>query len=152
MPIIDDANDMRVEYKIPEEIKSRIPAYFPRAFAGELCSVFGPSIFEKDDETDTYGLAFICCTAGWFAGFKMTCEKLNMEWLVEYHDSLEWYDSDLFDGEMEDMIIEQFIEAESAGTNVYLRHRKTPGFSHGDIRWHHKSHQATGMYHYISFP
>ena len=82
----------------------------------------------------------------------MTCEKLNMEWLVEYHDSLEWYDSDLFDGEMEDMIIEQFIEAESAGTNVYLRHRKTPGFSHGDIRWHHKSHQATGMYHYISFP
>ena len=152
MSIVDNGNDVHVEYQIPDEIKSKIPQHFYSALAGELCSVFGPSIFEKDDETDTYGLAFICCTAGWFAGFKMTCEKLNMEWLVEYHDSLEWYDSDLFDGEMEDMIIEQFIEAESAGTNVYLCHRKTPGFSHGDIRWHNKSHQATGMYHYISFP
>ena len=42
----------------------------------------------------------------------MTCRKLDMEWLLDYYDSLPWYDSDMFDGEIENMVISEFIEAD----------------------------------------
>ena len=48
----------------------------------------------------------------------MTCQKLNMCWLLDYYNSLEWYESDLFDGEMEGKIVSEFIEADQAQANA----------------------------------
>lgn len=116
MPIVGNGENPRIEYKIPEKIKSKIPQHFYIAFAGELCSVFGHMIFKKD-ESDLYSLFYVSSTAGWNEDLKMTCQKLNMCWLLDYYNSLEWYESDLFDGEMEDKIVSEFIEADQAQAN-----------------------------------
>lgn len=97
-------------YKIPEDILSKIPEYFWSAFAGELVSVFGPHALEKVD--DSYNLYFLTGTMGWNAALKMTCRKLDMYWLYEYYDKLQWWESDMFDGEFEDLIVSKFVEAD----------------------------------------
>jgi hypothetical protein len=97
-------------YKIPEDILSKIPEYFWSALAGELVSVFGPHALEKVD--DSYNLYFLTGTTGWNAALRMTCRKLDMDWLYEYYNNLQWWESDMFDGEFEDLIISKFVEAE----------------------------------------
>lgn len=125
MPIVKNAESVHVEYTIPKDIKSRIPDYFYFAMAGELVSIFGPHILEKVDypEYDNDGNEIpgdpnidnsyydLCSgTSGWYEAFKMTCKKLNMMWLMDYYKTLEWYDSDIFDGIIEDRIIKNYIE------------------------------------------
>lgn len=105
-------------YKIPEEILSKIPGYFWPAFAGELCSVFGPDILGKDED-DIYAIDYAGGTAGWHAALKATTHKLSMAWLFDYYDGLEWYDSDQFDGELEDLVRTQFIEVKQPAANPY---------------------------------
>lgn len=117
MPIVGNGKNTHIEYQIPEKIKNKIPQHFYIAFAGELCSVFGHMIFQKD-ESDVYSLFYVSSTAGWNEALKMTCQKLNMCWLLDYYNSLEWYESDLFDGEMEDKIVSEFIEADQAQANA----------------------------------
>lgn len=107
-----------MSYKIPDRILSRIPEHFYIAFAGELTSVFGPGIFVKDED-GAYGVFYCSSTSGWAAALKMTCNKLKLNWLWKYYKKLEWYDSDLFDGEIEDLIISKFVEAETNNANSY---------------------------------
>lgn len=99
-----------MDYKIPEEILSQIPEYFWHAFLGELVSVFGPSVFEKDPESELMSLTYIGGTTGWNAAFKMTCHKLDMDWLYKYYYNLKWWESDLFDSECEDLIKDTVID------------------------------------------
>ena len=117
MPIVGNRNSARIEYQIPDEVKSRIPQHFYSALAGELCSVFGCMIFGKD-ASGVYGIAYISSTAGWMEALKMTCEKLDMAWLLDYYNSLPWYDSDMFDGEIEYKIISEFIEVDQKPESV----------------------------------
>lgn len=110
------------EYTIPDEIKAKIPPCFPIAFAGELCSIFGPTILAKDKD-GVYGLSYASGTAGWVEAFKAACRKLGLTWLLDYYRSLAWYDSDLFDGEMEGKIVSEFIEsAAGQNNNAYYLH------------------------------
>lgn len=99
---------MDLSYKIPEDILSKIPEYFWAALAGEVVSVFGLSAFEKVD--GLYNLYFLTGTGGWNAALKMTCRKLDMKWLYEYYNKLQWWESDKFDGEFEDLIISKFVD------------------------------------------
>ncbi len=85
---------MEAGYRIPEKILNDIPPYFYAAFAGELCSVFGPRIFEKS-EGDVYALAYIEGTAGWVAVFRSVTNRLGMSWLSSYYDGLNWFDYQL---------------------------------------------------------
>lgn len=110
---------MTMNYKIPEEILSKIPEYFWPAFVGELVSTFGLVIFEKDPETESLGLNFIGGTSGWHAAFKMACDKLDLGWLYEYYCKLRWLESDMFDGEFEDLIISKFLEADNLPASTY---------------------------------
>ena len=107
-----------MEYKIPEKILSQIPEYFWYAFVGELVSVFGLLVFEKDLESELMGLNYISSTTGWNAALKMACHKLDMDWLYKYYDNLEWWESDLFDGEFEDLIKVLFINGELHNTHT----------------------------------
>lgn len=107
-----------MEYKVPEEVLMKIPSHFWPAFAGELISIFGLSIFEKETENG-YGLFYVSSTVGWNAALRMTCNKLNMKWLSDYYDKLEWWESDMFDGEFEDLLIKNFVEAEDLPGGSY---------------------------------
>ena len=40
-------------------------------------------------------------------------------WLYEYWDSLEWYDSDVFDGIMEERVMEKVKESKNGISNGY---------------------------------
>jgi hypothetical protein len=137
MPIVGHGKDVHVEYSIPEAIDKRIPEHFYIAMAGELCSIFGPQIFEKiewydydeegneipnsrNEEFDYYDLD--SSTGGWYEAFKETCIKLNLRWLVDYHSTLEWYDSDIFDGIIEARIIKNFLEKENSPANSYYKY------------------------------
>ena len=136
MPIVGEGNNVHVEYKIPEEIKSRIPDYFYYAMAGELVSIFGPAILEKitvdyDEDENEYPLSddeayydLSSSTMGWKYAFIETCRKLDMMWLNEYRKTLEWYDGDIFDGIIEDNIITYFCKKDHTQdhSNCYYKH------------------------------
>ena len=131
MPIMEDDKGVYVEYSIPDDIKSRIPDYFYYAMAGELVSVFGPDVLKYEEEIDDYYL--FSSTTGWGLAFKMTCKKLDMDWLWEYWRTLEWYDSDIFDGEIETEIIERFCKKDHGkdGANCYYDYL-LEGYKNGD--------------------
>ena len=105
------------KYKIPEEILTKIPQHFWPAFAGELVSIFGLAVFNKDN--DYYALYDVSGTNGWNLALRMTCKKLEMKWLFDYYDKLEWWQSDMFDGESEDLLIKKFVEMEDHPGHTY---------------------------------
>lgn len=111
---------MEIEYKIPEEIKEKIPDYFYLALGGELVSVFGCGIF-SEYEDGLCVLDYSTSTNGWDKAFRMTCKKLNLLWLPVYYDGLEWFESDLFDDEICQEVKIVFRKKDS-GTNSYYQY------------------------------
>ena len=110
--------DDSVKYHIPKEIKERIPEYFYESLWGELVSVFGSSVIEitgytPDEKEESfkpiYGLAYCTSTSGWNVAVWATCRKLDLMPVYEYYDGLGWIESDLFDGEIEEEIIQRCI-------------------------------------------
>lgn len=109
-------------YSLEEILDKSIPDYFYPAFAGELCSIFGVSIFHKlpviDYDEDGSAITnwansyydLHTYSGGWIQALEATCKKLDMEWLVHYRvANLEWYDADIFDELLEDKVITKFI-------------------------------------------
>ena len=122
MPIVGNGENVHVEYSIPEEIKNKIPNKFYYVMGGELCAIFGPKIFEKFEE-DYYDLN--SSTVGWVEAFKETCRKLDMQWILDYWNTLEWYDGDIFDGEIEAGIIKRFCIEDMPTANSYYKYLLT---------------------------
>lgn len=159
MAIVIDGDFVSVEYQIPDEIDSRIPECFYFAMAGELCSIHGPSVFDKIYYSDEEKMYENCDnsiavsekssvdesvvvgeiktfasvdedgyydldtgTGGWYEALKMTCMKLDMCWLLDYWNSLEWYDSDIFDGIIEDRIIAKVVKSDDMHCNAYYQY------------------------------
>lgn len=110
----------KFDYKIPDDILTKIPDYFWPALAGKLVSVFSPTIFDKE-VTDVgeswYSIDFVCGTAGFDLAFHMACRKLDMMWLYDYRDRLEWYDYDMFDSEISDILIDKVLLSEPHAAN-----------------------------------
>ena len=100
MPIIEKDGDVCLEYHIPEDIKSAIPEDFYLVFLGFILGILGMPVKIEIGEY----LCYMGGTAGWYKAFNRSCRLLNLPWLKEYYDGLEWYDSDLFDGEIADEI------------------------------------------------
>ena len=105
-------------YSIPEEIDSQIPDYFYYALFGELIGVFGEYLLESAHK---FGCLF-SSTAGWVAAFTMTCKKLDMKNVLEYYNSLDWYDSDQFDGVIEDRVIDRVVKNGDYKLNSYYQY------------------------------
>ncbi len=103
-------DDIRLDQS---EVLSKIPEYFYQAFLGELVSVFGTYILNKET-IDVSGLN--SGTAGWVFAFYQTCEKLDLGWMRKHRDSLVWYDADYFDGAIEEKCIE-FCSKEARETH-----------------------------------
>lgn len=98
---------MPSDYKIPEEVLSKIPDGFYIRFIFELESAFGEKIF------DQAGLSCLVGTFGWRGALKSTCEAFDMGWLYSYYVSLKWYDADKFDDELLGLVKEKHGEATS---------------------------------------
>ena len=88
-----------LDYKDHTPMLRNIPDYFYSALAGELVSVFSPTIFDKDED-GLMGLDLCTGTGGWNAALEMTCKKLDLMWLYSYYLTLTWYDSDRFDSDI----------------------------------------------------
>ena len=112
-------------YKIPKEIKEKIPEYFYYAMGGELVSIFGVEVLTPEDKNDVinentvYEIDFVTSTSGWYEAFKATCKKLDLQWLLDYHETLDWYKSDLFDDEIAQEIIKYFSSEPKSRANSY---------------------------------
>ena len=127
-PIVENGTGTRIEYQIPKEIQERIPDYFYTAFAGELFSVYGWErsrwMFYPEESKEYVDLD--SSSAGWAQALEATCRKLEMDWLFAYYQTLEWYDSDVFDGIIEKEIGKQFMNGKCDNANnyyLYLLHK-----------------------------
>lgn len=120
-----------------------IPDRFFACMFGELVKIFGITLFEpnpyycydaeeqekfvegeatnnlpypKDysyrDQIDTE-LAYEGGTGGWYNALKTTCWILDMEWLLNAYEQLNWMNSDYFDEWVGDKIIEYFFQKDN---------------------------------------
>lgn len=76
-----------LNYRIPDNIKSRIPEYFYYAFGGEFVSIFGKEALVRDEDGLT-SLNYNTGTTGYVMALQMSCKKLGVEWLLDYYRQL----------------------------------------------------------------
>lgn len=104
MPIVKDGDDVCIKYTIPNDIKNLITDDFLREFRNQLFRIHEYYSLETFAE---YGIPMNTSTSGWFAALGKACLLTHKEELLDYWRSLPWYDSDVFDGELADMLIER---------------------------------------------
>ena len=73
------------------------------------------------DESKEY-VDFASSTNGLALAFMGTCEKLDMNWLYAYYQTLTWYDSDVFDGIIEQEIGKRFMNENGDNANDYYQY------------------------------
>ena len=104
MPIVREEDDVHIEYTMPQNIKNLITDDFLKEFRNQLFRI------NKDYSLETfaeYGIPMNTSTSGWFAALGKACLLTHKEELLDYWRSLPWYDSDVFDGELAEMLIER---------------------------------------------
>lgn len=130
-----------IDYVIPENIDNRIPEFFYHAMAGELFSIGGKRLtepreyegepdedgFVADPETPgvkypKYSYNLDSGTAGWAAAFYATCCKLDLPWLLRYRWHLGYPEGDVFDGILEERIVERVLRTGNCRCNSYYLH------------------------------
>ena len=95
-------------YVIPKEISDKFTNRFLEYFNSELCKIWK----EKVDTWDGTVFPFIEGTQGWALAFERSLIDFDMLDVWTYYSSLEWYDSDQFDGQLGDML-EVFIKSKA---------------------------------------
>ena len=100
MPITDKG----LEYDIPPEYKAMITKAFLQTLKYEVKVVFA-----KDDsdprwyEEETW--IYLAGTGGWNIAFHKATKLHKLDALADYYDTLEWYDSDMFDSDIIDLAL-----------------------------------------------
>ena len=104
MPIIEEGNDVHVEYSIPEDIKKLITDDFLKEFRNQLFRIhehYSLEVFAEE------GIPVNTSTSGWFAAFGKACLLTHKETVLDYWRTLPWYDSDIFNSELAEMLIDR---------------------------------------------
>lgn len=104
MSIVKDGDGVCIEYKIPQDIKKLITDDFLKEFRNQLFRIHEYYSLETFAE---YGIPMNTSTSGWFAALGKACLLTHREELFDYRRSLPWYDSDVFDSELAEMLIER---------------------------------------------
>ena len=104
MPIVGDKNNLHVEYTMPEHIKNLVTDDFLKEFRKQLFRIFKELSLETFAD---YGAPYLASTSGYVAAFGKACLITKNEELFNYWRALPCYDSDIFDGEITDMLIER---------------------------------------------
>jgi len=106
MPILGNSDDIHVEYQIPKNIKQLITYDFLKEFRNQLIRIheyWSIDTFAED------GIPMNTSTSGWYAAFGKACIITNSKELYNYWKTLPWYDSDIFDGELAEILIEKHL-------------------------------------------
>lgn len=106
MPIVGEGNDVHVAYTIPEHIRNLVTDDFLKEFRNQLFRIH--DYYSLDLYADR-GIPMNTSTIGWFAAFGKACLVTHKEEILDYWRTLPWYDSDIFDGELADMLVERKI-------------------------------------------
>lgn len=116
MPIVGSGDSVHIKYSIPENIKVLITDIFLKEFRNQLFRIhkhYGLNTFADE------GIPMNTSTSGWYAAFGKACiETQNLE-LFDYWRGLEWYDSDIFDGELADMLVDKKLILPSIDEIIY---------------------------------
>ena len=104
MPIVGEGKDVHVEYHMPENIKKLVTDEFLKEFRDQLFRIHG---YYKLDAFAEYSVPVNTGTGGYSAAFFKACMLTGSEELYNYSRTLPWYDADLFDGEITDMLIDR---------------------------------------------
>lgn len=91
-------------YTIPVRIKEMMTYDFLKEFRNQLSTMF-------DFSLDTYAdiIQGVESTTGWANAFQDACRNTDKEFIWNYWNDLEWYDSDQFDSELCDMLVENHL-------------------------------------------
>lgn len=103
MPIVRSVDGVHIEYTIPSNIKNLITDDFLNEFLYQLIRITGISSYDFADE----GIEYLSGTCGWDAAFGKACINTENKKLFDYRNSLEWYDSDIFDSEIICVLIDR---------------------------------------------
>lgn len=104
----------------PPYIEECLTPDFLHTLKEECESIFGHDVLLRDDG-GVVMLQPLAGTNGYAEALQRTCERLNTPQIMEFWNSLEWYDSDAFDSDLIDRIGSLFSNEENKG-----------GASHGD--------------------
>lgn len=109
MSIIKNENgSISIQYHIPDEYTSKIDNNFVNIFCNELNEIKWN--WTKHESAFPQDMIMVESTMGWGQALKCTCLRTANEDLWEYYRQLDWYDSDLFDGELTELCYKFFIE------------------------------------------
>lgn len=97
MPILKNSS---IYYSIPHNIQKELDYRFCKTFMKELHNIWGFSL--NDFNWDSLG--YCEGTGGFDEAFVTTCRLLKKDKVFLHYASLPWYDSDLFDGELSDLL------------------------------------------------
>lgn len=103
MPIVGEGNDVHIEYTIPKDIKDLITYDFLKEFRNQLFRIHEHYSLETFAD---FGIPINTSTGGWYAALGKTCLLTHKERVFNYWRTLPWYDSDIFDGELAEMLVE----------------------------------------------
>ena len=92
-----------MKYKIPEYIMILITYDFLKEFRNQLFRIH--EHYSLDTFADL-GIPTNTSTGGWYAAFGKACLLTHKEELFDYWRSLDWYDSDIFDSELAEMLVQ----------------------------------------------
>lgn len=104
MPIVGEGSSVHVAYTIPENIKELITDEFLKEFRNQLFRIHEHYSLETFAD---FGIPMNTSTSGWFAAFGKACLLTHKEQLLDYWRTLPWYDSDIFDGELAEMLVDK---------------------------------------------
>ena len=112
MPIVGEGNDVHIEYAMPENIRNLITYDFLKEFRNQLFRIH--EHYSLDTFAD-FGIPINTSTSGWYAALGKTCLLTHKEEVFDYWRELSWYDSDIFDGELAEMLIDNKLILEDCG-------------------------------------
>ena len=102
----EEIDNVYVEYFIPEKYKKMCTKDFLEEFRNQLIRI--DQYYSLDTFADE-GIPINTSTCGWAVALFKACINTNKEELWNYWRTLPWYDSDIFDGELADLLIENNI-------------------------------------------
>lgn len=95
-----------MRYTIPEKYKTMCTDNFLKEFRRQLYRMhehYSLDLFADE------GIPINTSTTGWYASFGKACLLTNNEKLLDYYDKLGWEDSDIFDDELTNMMVDKKI-------------------------------------------
>ena len=103
MPIVESKGSVHFEYEIPESIKCIITEDFLEELRNQLfkiCEYLGL-------DTPAEDFFMYTSTFGWETAFGKACLLTNNTELLNYSETLPWYDSDMFNDELVEMLFDR---------------------------------------------